>query len=456
MDGRDTTSSPPLVEVNFDGIVGPTHNFAGLSHGNVASTKNEGSVSSPRAAALEGLAKMRALSYLGIAQAVLPPQPRPSLSVLRALGFTGSDEAVLARVNSEEPHLLRLVSSASAMWAANAATVAPSTDTSDGRLHLVPANLATMFHRAIEATTTRDILRAIFRDERRFVVHDPLPSTEQWSDEGAANHTRLETSRGVSHIFAWGRRAYGGSGPSASHYPARQTYEASNAVARLLMIDEARALFPQQSPEGIDGGAFHTDVLAVGHRSLFMMHELAFVESAQVEAILSAQLSDELQVVRASSAELPLADAVQSYAFNSQIVSLPPLVPEKSQRYAIVAPKESEANPQARAFLERVVASGNVERVLYLDVRQSMRNGGGPACLRLRVQMTEAELRAIEARVVFDTELDRALTAWVKKNYREELHPSDLADPSLHRESFTALDELTTILSLGAVYDFQR
>ena len=49
-----------LREINFDGIIGPSHNYAGLSYGNLAATRNAGHVSHPRAAALQGIAKMRA------------------------------------------------------------------------------------------------------------------------------------------------------------------------------------------------------------------------------------------------------------------------------------------------------------------------------------------------------------------------------------------------------------
>src|ERR1044072_3846641 len=112
-------------QVNFDGIVGPTHNYAGLSYGNVASMTNKSSVSHPRQAALEGLAKMKFLHDLGLKQAVLPPPERPHRPTLRARGYEGDDAATLAKVAKEDPQLLAKVSSASAMWAANAATVSP-------------------------------------------------------------------------------------------------------------------------------------------------------------------------------------------------------------------------------------------------------------------------------------------------------------------------------------------
>jgi len=439
-----------MREVQFDGLVGPTHNYGGLSPGNVASQLHGGQVSSPRSAAREGLAKMRLVRSLGIPQAVLPPHDRPSLSTLRRLGFIGTDEQVLAAASAGDGFHVRICSSASAMWTANAATVAPSADAEDGRVHLTPANLQQMFHRSLEAATTTRVLRAIFADGRRFVVHDPLPGAGQFADEGAANHTRLSTSRGAVHVFAWGRCAWGAL-PGPQRYPARQTREASQTLARLHRLPPDRCLFPQQEPEGIDSGAFHTDVLAVGTGRFLMMHELAFVDAARLVQDLRERLGDELTVVRASRRELPVESAVAAYPFNSQILEGP------DGAMTILAPEDAREDAAARAFLERVVAEGGpVRAVRYIDVRQSMQNGGGPACLRLRVPLTDDEIAALSGHVVVDESLEDSLAAWVDRHYRDRLSPKDLGDPLLAREGMTALDELTKLLGIGSVYDFQR
>jgi succinylarginine dihydrolase len=438
-----------MHEFSFDGLVGPTHSHGGLSRGNVASMGSGGRASNPRAAALQGLEKMRLVHGLGAGQAVLPPQPRPSLRTLRRLGFTGDDAEVIARAARDAEHLLRLCSSASAMWAANAATVAPSEDTADGRVHLTPANLAAMFHRAIEADTTHAVLRAIFADERRFAVHAPLPAGAQLSDEGAANHTRLVGRDGAVHLFAWGRATWGpGGGPT--RFPARQALEASEAVARGHLLATGRTLFPRQHPAGIDAGAFHTDVLAVGQGSFLMLHELAFEDGAVFLARLREAAGEGLRVVVAADRELPVADAIAAYPFNSQLLELP------GGGLAVLAPEESRENPRARAFLERVAAEGAAREVRYVDVNQSMNNGGGPACLRLRVGLTDEEVRAIGADVFFSPALHARLVAWVERHYRDRLLPADLADPALAREGMAALDELTRILRLGSVFDFQQ
>jgi succinylarginine dihydrolase len=439
-----------MREIQFDGLVGPTHNYGGLSSGNVASTAHGGEPSNPRAAAREGLEKMRFVRRLGVRQAVLPPHDRPSLASLRRLGFAGSDDEVIASAAAGDGLYLRLCSSASAMWTANAATVAPSCDAADSRVHLTPANLQQMFHRAIEAPTTTRILRAIFADPRRFLVHEPLPGGGQLADEGAANHTRLETSLCAAHVFAWGRSAWN-TVPAPRRYPARQTREASHAVARLHRLERARCFFPQQHPGGVDAGAFHTDVLAVGTGRFFMFHDLAFVDGDGLVDELRRALGDEMVVARTTAAELPVASAVGAYPFNSQVLAL------DDGSMVIVAPQDSREDPHARAFLERVAGSGGpVRAVHYIDVRQSMRNGGGPACLRLRVPLDDGEERSLGARVLLDDDLHETLTAWVDRHYRDRLEPHDLADPALAREGMTALDELTGILRLGSVYDFQR
>lgn len=392
---------------------------------------------------------MRLLSTMGVGQAVLPPGPRPDLELLRRVGFTGDDTSVLARARRDAPALLSAAFSASAMWAANAATAAPSSDTTDGRVHLVPANLVSMLHRSREAAPTTRALRRIFADPGHYVVHEPLPATELLSDEGAANHTRLATASGVLHLFGWGRARDVALRPSV--HPARQTREASEAVARLLALRDGLAITRQQSPHGIDRGAFHSDVLAVGSEGFLMLHEDAFLESRSLLGALGARLGEGFSFAVAGADELGLDEAVHSYAFNSQIVTLP------SGAMAIVAPREAEAAASSRRFLERVVADQNpVGALHYVDVNDSMRNGGGPACLRLRVRLNETEERALAGRVLFDEALDRALTACVESRYRDRLTLDDFTDPAFVAECQTTLDELTTILGLGSVYDFQR
>lgn len=445
---RSLLASVASRELNFDGLVGPTHHYAGLSPGNLASETHAGEAGNPRAAALQGLEKMRFLAKLGVGQALLPPQPRPDFDLLRRLGFGTGPEA-LRRARSTAPALLSAAWSASAMWTANAATVAPSEDTSDGRAHFVPANLTSMVHRSIEAPFTSRVLRRVFADPTHFVVHDPLPAADLTSDEGAANHSRLEAAGKTLHLFAWGRGKDVEDRPA--RHPARQTREASEAVARLLALRPGTALLWQQHPSGIDQGAFHTDVLAVGNDGFLMLHELAFRDTPALLAELGARLDGGLSVCVATEGDLPIREAVRTYPFNSQLVTLP------SGEMAIVAPREAERSPAARGFLERVISEPNpVSALHFVDVNDSMRNGGGPACLRLRVRLTGAEEAALGGRVKLDDDVYEALRACISARYRDRVTLSDLEDSSFADECRVALDEITTILGLGSVYDFQR
>ena len=435
-------------EYNFDGLVGPTHHYAGLSHGNVASLQHAGQPGNPRAAALEGLKKMRFVSSLGVGQGVFPPQPRPDIWTLRRLGFAGTDREVLSAALAHAPRLLSHCSSASSMWAANAATVAPSSDTFDGRVHFTPANLVSMFHRSLEATNTTLLLRRMFADRECFVVHDPLPAHEVFGDEGAANHTRLLGEQGALHLFGWGRTQ--GTAKRPNHYPARQAREASEAVIRSHELAESAVLLWQQEPLGIDLGAFHTDVLWVGNESFVMAHEFAFVDIDRLLGELQRRLGDRFRYCLASESELPATEAVATYPFNCQVVTLP------SGRMAVIAPRESQASIYGHRFIQRILAEDNpVSEVHYIDVNGSMRNGGGPACLRLRVTLTDEERAAVVGRVFLDDDLHDRLGVCITRHYRDRLTLEDLADPIFVRESQTALDEITQILGLGSVYAFQ-
>ncbi|WP_189469287.1 N-succinylarginine dihydrolase [Litchfieldella qijiaojingensis] len=439
-------------EVNFDGLVGPTHNYSGLAHGNVASMSHEGLISNPKEGALQGLAKMKSLLDAGFVQGVLPPQQRPDLGALRALGFTGSAKQVLERAAREAPQILRAVCSASSMWTANAGTVTPSVDAPDGRVHFTPANLQSSFHRYLEPETTGRVLAAIFRDEARFAHHPALPATPAFSDEGAANHTRLCADHGEpgAHLFVYGRQAFGGE-VEPKRYPARQTLEASQAIARQHGLSPAQTVFAQQHPDAIDAGVFHNDVIAVGNGPVLLYHEMAFLDEQKTLDELRKKMATPLIPVRVPIEAVSLDDAVASYLFNSQLLSKP------DGSMTLVVPGECEENEDVwRTIQDLLLAGPNpINEVLVKDVKQSMRNGGGPACLRLRVALSAAERDALSGRVLLDDALYGELTAWVERHYRDRLAPEDLADPQLAEETLTALDELTRILGIGSVYPFQ-
>jgi len=442
-------------EINFDGLVGPTHNYGGLSMGNLASMTNFGEVSNPRAAVLQGLGKMRTLIKLGLTQGVLPPQSRPHLPTLRAFGFTGSDAQMIKAAHAASPAFLYNTASASCMWTANAATVSPSADTQDGKVHFTPANLGSMFHRSIEADQTGRALKAIFADEAHFTHHAPLPHGGAMGDEGAANHGRFATAHGETgaELFVYGRSAF--EKLEDMKFLPRQAVEVCHAIATKHKLRFENTIITRQSRKAIEAGAFHNDVVSVTNGTCLFYHEEAFEDLAQTQAHIRKAcepLGFEPVFIEVPAAEVSLEDAVTSYLFNSQLVTLP------DGTMALILPTEAEDNPRTKAFVDGMLESNSnpVSQAFYLDLKQSMKNGGGPACLRLRVVLTEAEQAATSTGAILTEDRITELETWAGKHYRDKLAPADLGDPFLYEENCRALDELTQILNLGPIYDFQR
>ncbi|MEL0638032.1 N-succinylarginine dihydrolase [Marinomonas sp. TI.3.20] len=444
------------TEANFDGLVGPTHNYSGLSFGNVASLNNSARPSNPKAAAKQGLVKMKALADLGFVQGVLAPHERPHIPSLRRLGFSGSDADILAQAAKQAPKILAAVSSASCMWTANAATVSPSGDTQDGRVHFTPANLVNKFHRSIEHETTGAILKATFKDEKHFAHHSALPSVDHFGDEGAANHTRFcdqYNEQGIE-FFVYGMSAFDMSSPRPAKFPARHTLEASQAVARSHGLTPSQVVYAQQNPDVIDAGVFHNDVIAVGNHNAHFYHQEAFLDTAKMKQDLLAAWGDrasQFHLIEVPTDAVSVQDCIQSYLFNSQLLS------RGDNDMVLVVPGECENNPAVWAYLNSLVAGNSpITEVKVFDLKQSMSNGGGPACLRLRVALTQAEKAALNPATLMNDTLFGRLNTWVDAHYRDTLSETDLADPQLLIESRTALDELTNILNLGSVYEFQK
>lgn len=425
------------VEINFDGLIGPTHNYAGLSFGNVASQTNAGAIARPREAALQGLAKMRALMDLGLAQGFLPPPARPTTTVLRAAGFGGDDAEVLTAAAAEDPQLFRAACSASSMWTANAATVIAEADSGDGLCHLVTANLASMLHRSVEAADTHATLSAVFGDERHFRVHAPLPLGAHFSDEGAANHMRLTPEHGARglNVFVHGA-------PRGGAYPERQALRASKAAARLGGLRGGGAVFALQSGEAVQAGAFHNDVVAVANETVLLAHPEAFDRPEPLfGAIRAAVPGAEIIEVEGVSLE----DAVATYLFNSQIVTLP------GGGMALILPAETRDNETVWTALNRAIAGSRaIRQVLVVDVRESMRNGGGPACLRLRVPVSAAARAAIPPGYLLDARRWDALAGLVERWWPAALAPGDLTDPQLWAAARAAHQALAGFIAAGA------
>ena len=410
-----------LTEINFDGIVGPSHNYAGLSLGNLAATAHSGDVSYPRAAALQGLAKMRHNLALGLAQGFFVPLPRPNQGYLARLGADAQTERALTAA----------AWSASSMWTANAATVSPAPDTRDGRCHLTPANLVTMPHRAQEWPDTARQLALAFADSAHFALHEPVPSS--FGDEGAANHMRLCEEHGGPgvEVFVYGRPG----GP----FPARQHEQASRAVARLHGLDPARTVFIEQNPAAIAAGAFHNDVVAVANGRVLFTHAEAFADQAQAHDAIRAAFP-QLEVVEVPSSAVTLAEAVRTYLFNAQLVTLP------EGEIALIVPSECTESPAVSSWLDAMLAgNGPIRRVLPVDVRQSMANGGGPACLRLRVV---ADPVTVDPRFLLDERRADRLEQVIARAWPEQIDPADLGRDTLTQSVVSARQALLDALEL--------
>jgi succinylarginine dihydrolase len=411
-----------LVEINFDGIVGPSHNYAGLSLGNLASTRNAGQLSPPRQAALEGIDKMRVNLALGLAQGILLPHPRPNRRWLAELGTT---------IERAEPALAANAMSASAMWAANAATVSPAPDANDGKCHLTVANLRTMPHRSHEWPATLAQLQLAFGDAARFAVHGPIPPA--FGDEGAANHMRLAAAHGEAgvEIFVFG--------VSGGGFPARQHIEASKAIARRHQLDPERTLFVAQSEAAIAAGAFHNDVVAVANERVLLAHEKAFTDTPAVIA-QCARLVPGFEYVEVADGDVRLADAVSSYLFNAQLVTPP------DGEVTLIVPTEARETPSVWNWIERHLAgNGPIRRVEVVDVRESMANGGGPACLRLRVV---ADPATVDPRFLVDPARLDSIAEVVRRHWPEQIHNDELQQVALINDIERARAALLEVLDL--------
>ena len=411
-----------LTEINFDGIVGPSHNYAGLSLGNIASASHAGDASYPRAAALQGIGKMRGnLARLGV-QGFLLPLPRPNRALAHQLAYDGS----------EAPALRAAPWSASSMWTANAATVSPAPDTKDGKCHLTPANLVTMLHRAQEWPDTKRQLDVAFGDEKHFTIHDAAPST--FGDEGAANHMRLCEGHGSAgvEVFVYGK--------PGGKFPARQHEQASRLVARAHGLDPARSVFIEQNPAAIEAGAFHNDVVSVANERVLFTHEQAFADQqAAYEAIRAAFPA--LEVVEVPARDVTLEEAIRTYLFNAQLVTQP------DGSMALIVPEECRESASVWGYCERMMASnGPIREVIPVDVRQSMANGGGPACLRLRVV---CDPKTVDPRFLLDEAKADMIEGIIRHYWPEQIDPADLGDETFAKTVIAARAALLAALDLS-------
>ena len=435
-------------EINFDGLIGPTHNYAGLSQGNLASQKHLNQTSNPKAAALQGLDKMRLIMDQGIPQGFFLPHERPHLMTLRAIGFGGTDEEVINQAAKKNPALLKNVYSASSMWSANAATFSPSIDSNDQKIHITPANLNSMFHRSIEHEFTKTQLELMFGGVAK--VHEPIKNISGYGDEGAANHLRVSAQhlKPGFQIFVYGSSAF----EVHQGIIARQAEEISQAVSTQHQLDPDRVLFLKQNEQAIHSGSFHNDIVSLANEEVFIFHQEAFADRVELERVLH-QLKDHVKgfhPIEILSKDISLDDLVSSYLLNSQLITV------KNNEMMMLLPEEVQNHGNCMKWLEEIKSSSPIKRLEFVDIHQSMMNGGGPACLRFKAVVNSDELDKINKKFLLSPEKLINLRALVSKHYRDRINPDDLLDIKLMEESYLFLDELTQLLGIGSIYSFQK
>ena len=465
-----------MLEANIDAIVGPSHHFGGLGVGNVASQSHASTPSSPKKAALEGLQKAELVAGLGIPQFVFLPPMRPRLDLLNRLGFVGSEQEQLEEAAERMPRAVSACFSSAFMWAANSSTVAPSSDSADGHLHFMPANLISSWHRAFEAVERQRDLQEIFGKVDPAIVHQALPDIAPLRDEGAANHMRLCNASGerAIHVFVHGEAE--GSDVRPEKFLARHTMECSQGLAQLSSLRPEQTFFLHQHPQAISAGVFHNDVIATSHQHVLIHHELAFWEAEseleRMEREFASQAGRPLCRIEVRQAELPLEEAVASYFFNSQLLSPSKLAGSGGRqdlrqvagavgaaeslddfRYddsgmVLVCPGQCQEIESARQLIERLIADpGNpISAVHYVSLAESMANGGGPACLRLRVSLSEEELAQVDSRFrVTPDSLDKLRSA-IERDYPDRLVASDFLNADCRQQIRRATESIRSAL----------
>jgi succinylarginine dihydrolase len=191
--------------------------------------------------------------------------------------------------------------------------------------------------------------------------------------------------------------------------------EASRAIARFHRLDPERTLFVCQSEEAIAAGAFHNDVVAVANETVLLTHELAFENRPDFYASLR-RLLPEVQILEVPASAVSLHDAIRSYLFNAQLVTLP------EGGMGLILPEEARETPSVWSWLEEMVAgNGPIRKLFVVDVRQSMANGGGPACLRLRVVADPAK---VDPRFMVDEAKLDAIAAVISEEWPERIEPT--------------------------------
>ena len=408
-----------MTEYNLDSMIGPTHHFGGLSKGNLASMAHQFQMSSPKKAALEGLEKMRLAHEIGQNQLWFPPQRRPIFDAM--INGAGSDIDKVRWAFDNNPELLSQLFSSSAMWMANNATVSGSADSSDGLVHVIPANLSTLAHRRVEVAQNLILLNYAFFT-KQFKVHPPL--SHRFRDEGAANHMQFSTdghSKSL-HLFVY-NRSKSGDEDKYLPFPLRQSYEASRSLAKAMNIPETQTLICRQLATSVQKGVFHHDVVGMSHQDVLIIHELALEDQDHTLQLLQTMsqniLKKKLTIIQVSSEQLSLKEALDTYFFNSQFIK------DQDGNVHLICAQQCNNHPKVSLLVDDLIAQKVIEKVHYISLSESMMNGGGPACLRLRLPLTSKEFSNIPNCFKFSDEKYQEMVHFVHQFYPNQVRLAD-------------------------------
>lgn len=425
--------------VFLDALVGPSHHFGGIAFGNKASLAHQHQASNPRKAALESLEKMRLVYECGAKQLIIPPQVRPQLSTFKQLsGTRGFTKTNLDQLFQFAPQFLSALFSTSYMWQANAGIVSAACDAFDGLVHITPANLQSHFHRSEEVVQTAKQFKTLFEPIKKVKIHAPVSMS--FPDEGAANCIRFSSKKAESGLNFWVYSKSQFEHP-ATLFPARQSKEALQLIARKHKLKHV--LFAKQSEEAINAGVFHNDVIAMGIGTLLVVHKHAYDNQKKVLDDLQEQamhvLGEPLTIIEVSSRAMCLEEAVKSYVFNSQLIK------KANGDIILLAPLTAKKYPSAKRLLAKLLKQSHIKQVHYVPLEESMNNGGGPACLRLAMNLEKDIIQKIPKSYIFSIKRYHLLVEFVKTHYPDWIVLRHFKDPDFIQELHDIVKKLNNL-----------
>ena len=368
-----------LKQVFIDCMPGPTNHFGGHAFGNMASMTAKGQHSNPKKAALEWIEKINKLKKIGAYQLILPPHRRPLAHYLK------------------HPQLNEL--SSGFIWMANAGHFIPNSDTSKRYHQFIPANMNATYHRKYEHMFNTYWIKQILKNIPH-QLHGPLSS----DDEGAANTVRLWNKDIGIHVAVYGHKN--------THFPSRQN---EDSIKELQEKTNILTLFKlQQKSIAIDHGVFHNDVICFGFKNTLFCHEHAFENQNEklnnLKKIFHQKTNENLTIIEIKESELTLDECISTYLFNSQVII-------QKNNIILLCPSTVKRNNKSLSITNQWQQKGYFSDVQYIDIKSSLMNGGGPACLRLCMYLNGNEIKKIPKQFWASENKIKELTKFINTEY---------------------------------------